>query len=189
MAEVREPYDRECRPLTLCLLLLPQPKRELICPYESCLDTLSRSNELKAHVLLHMRCRRVLSFYNRLPLLTISCDGDSSWFKCPHCSKAFFYHVNAEAHVDVCPSREAGESPEEPRVCFDARYPLLRIWSLGMSLPAFKSDDSGDACMVIGGGQAWACAKDSRVARFVSATVERESIGSATAVQASDDTL
>jgi len=187
MAEVSAPCDRERRPLTLCLPLLPQPKRELICPYESCLDTLSRSSELKAHVLLHMRCWRVLSFYTRLSLLTISCDGDDSWFRCPHCPRAFFYHVNAEAHVDVCASRKAGESPGEPRVCFDARYPLLRIWSLGMSLPAFKSDGSGDACMVIGEGQAWECAKDSRIARFVSATVEP--IGSATAMQADGDTL
>ena len=55
---------------------------------------------------------------------------------------------------------------------FDARYPLLRIWSLGMSLPVFKSNGSGDAWMIVGEGQAWECARGSRVARFVSATVE-----------------
>jgi len=58
-----------------------------------------------------------------------------------------------------------------PRQYFDARYPLLRAWSLGMGLPTFKSDGSRDAFMIAREGQVWEWASDSNVVRFTSTIV------------------
>ena len=52
---------------------------------------------------------------------------------------------------------------------FDARYPLLRVWSLGMpGLPNLKADGSGDAEMIVRNNpeQVWECAKGSREVSF-----------------------
>ena len=59
-----------------------------------------------------------------------------------------------------------------PRERFDARYPLLRFWSLGMGLPTFKDDGSRDAFMVVGEGQIWECVRNSRVVRFMPVIVD-----------------
>ena len=53
----------------------------------------------------------------------------------------------------------------------------------------FKGDGSGDACMIVGEGQVWECAKDSRVARYVSAVVNVTPIVPATTAHADGDTL
>ena len=92
-------------------------------------------------------------------------DDDASWFRCPHCSKNFFRRDNAVTHIAACPSLAPGALPDEPREMFDARYPLLRVWSLGMRLPAFKADGSRDAVMVVREGQVWECARNSQQVR------------------------
>lgn len=53
------------------------------------------------------------------------------------------------------------------RECYDARYPLLRIWSLGMGLPSFKNKTGGDAEMEVNrdGSLVWECDKGSSVVR------------------------
>jgi len=66
------------------------------------------------------------------------------------------------------------EQPGVPRERFDARYPLLRVWSLGMGLPTLKSDGSRDAFMIAREGQVWECARNSsvHVVRFPPTIVE-----------------
>jgi len=92
-------------------------------------------------------------------------DDDASWFKCPTCTKKFFHRDKAVTHIAACPSLTPGALPGEPRECFDARYPLLRVWSLGMDLPVFKADGSRDAVMVVREGQVWECARNSQQVR------------------------
>jgi len=94
----------------------------------------------------------------------MSLDDDASWYKCLHCAKNFFRRDNAVTHIAACPSLEPGVLPGEPRECFDSRYPLLRVWSHGMGLPAFK-DGSRDAVMVVREGQVWDCARNSQRVR------------------------
>ena len=57
---------------------------------------------------------------------------------------------------------------------FDARYPLLKVWSLGMRLPRLKPDGSGDAEMVVRDNpeQVWECQRGSRQITFRQPTVE-----------------
>ena len=95
----------------------------------------------------------------------MSLDDDASWFKCPLCPLNFLRKANAVAHITVCPSRTPGVLPGEPREMFDARYPLLRVWSLGMGLPAFKADGSRDAVMVVCEDQVWECSRNSQQVR------------------------
>ena len=51
---------------------------------------------------------------------------------------------------------------------FGARYPLLKVWSLGMGLPRFKEDGRGDAEMVVRNDpeQVWACVRNSPQINF-----------------------
>jgi len=58
--------------------------------------------------------------------------------------------------------------PDTLRDGFDARYPLLRVRLLGMGLPNFKADGSGDAEMVVRHDpeQVWECAKGSGQVTF-----------------------
>ena len=75
--------------------------------------------------------------------------------------------MDALAHVATCPSRVYGTS-DVLREGFDARYPLLVVWSLGMGLPSLKPDKSGDAEMIVRNDpvQVWNCARDSRQITF-----------------------
>jgi len=86
----------------------------------------------------------------------------SSWYRCLFCPKRYLQQTNAVAHVAVCSLRVAGAS-NTLREGFDARYPLLRVWSLGMGLPSLKEDKSGGVEMVVRNEpkQVWECAKGS----------------------------
>ena len=90
-----------------------------------------------------------------------------SWYHCPFCPKRYLQQTNAVAHVATCSLRQPG-IPDTLREGFDARYPLLRTWSLGMGLPMFKTDGSGDAEMVVRSNpeQVWECARGSRQVTF-----------------------
>jgi len=73
--------------------------------------------------------------------------------------------MNAITHVATCSSWVAGK-PDTPRERFDARYPLLRVWSHKMGVPRFKRDGSEDAEMVVRDRQVWECAKGSHTVYF-----------------------
>jgi len=76
-------------------------------------------------------------------------------------------------HVASCPSRVTNVS-DVLREGFDARYPLLKVWSLGMALPRFKPDGSRDAEMVVRDDpeQVWECARGSHQITFRQPTAE-----------------
>jgi len=90
-----------------------------------------------------------------------------SWYCCNFCAKRYLQQVEALTHVAICPSRISG-TPNVLREGFDARYPLLVVWSLGMGLPSLKPDRSGNAEMIVRTDpvQVWDCAKGSRQITF-----------------------
>ena len=90
-----------------------------------------------------------------------------SWFDCPFCLKRYLQHADAAAHVVACPSREP-DMACDVREGWDARHPLLVVWSLGMGLPFLKEGGSGDAQMLVRNNpeQVWECAKNSREIKF-----------------------
>jgi len=148
------------------------PTTELICPGERCLYTFTRSLDLKVHINMHLLCQYVLHFCCRSRFITLSHHPVCSWYRCPFCPSRYLQQTNALAHVTTCLSRVAG-MPDTLHEGFDARYPLLRVWSLGMGLPSFKADGSGDAEMVVRSSpmQVWECAKGSRQVTFRQARV------------------
>ena len=90
-----------------------------------------------------------------------------SWYCCNFCTKRYLKQVDALTHVATCPSRISG-TPNVLCEGFDARYPLLVVWSLGMGLPSLKPDKSGNAEMIVRNDpvQVWDCAKGSRQITF-----------------------
>jgi len=136
---------------------------ELICPLDRCLCVFYRSRDLKSHINMHLVCQCVPR-----GIMTIACYYILifllySWYRCPFCPKRYPQQATALLHVSACHLR-IPDTPDTLLEGFDARYPLLTVWSLGMGLPRFKADGSRDAEMVVRNHpeQVWECARGSR---------------------------
>jgi len=140
-----------------------------LCPFDGCLDTFGRTMDVKAHMNLHLGCQCV----NVSLSVPKSYSQRCSWYQCPFCRRGYVRQMNAIAHVATCPSRVA-DMPDTLHERFDARYPLLRVWSHTMGVPKFKDDGSKDAEMVVRDKQVLECAKGSRDVRIQAPSFNNE---------------